>query len=81
MPLVLRFSAISDVGRRRKNDDSGYAGNHLVMVADGMGGAPHGDLASAVAVQTMLRLDVPPPTTSSRRWPAPCTARTTGSPS
>ncbi len=61
MPLVLRFSAISDVGRRRKNDDSGYAGNHLVMVADGMGGAPHGDLASAVAVQTMLRLDVPPP--------------------
>ena len=55
----LRFSAASDVGRRRKNDDSGYAGAHFVMVADGMGGAPHGDLASAVAVQTMQRLDAP----------------------
>ncbi len=61
MPLSLRFCAISDVGRRKKNDDSGYAGSHFLMVADGMGGAPHGDLASAVAVQTMQRLDVPPP--------------------
>ncbi|MGI8994483.1 MAG: PP2C family protein-serine/threonine phosphatase [Nocardioidaceae bacterium] len=57
MALSLRFSAISDIGRRRKNDDSGYAGPHLVMVADGMGGAPHGDLASSVAIQTMQRLD------------------------
>ncbi|MDQ3484492.1 MAG: protein phosphatase 2C domain-containing protein [Actinomycetota bacterium] len=61
MAPTLRFSAISDVGRRRKNDDSGYAGDHFVMVADGMGGAPHGDLASAVAVQTLQRLDAPAP--------------------
>jgi serine/threonine protein phosphatase PrpC len=60
MALRLRYSAVSDIGRsRRKNDDSGYAGPHLLMIADGMGGAAAGDLASAVAVQTMRRLDAP----------------------
>jgi PPM family protein phosphatase len=58
MAFTLRYSAASDIGRsRKKNDDSGYAGEHFVMVADGMGGAPAGDLASAVAVETMQRLD------------------------
>jgi serine/threonine protein phosphatase PrpC len=62
MALSLRYAAVSDIGRsRRKNDDSGYAGPHFVMVADGMGGAAAGDLASAVAVQTMRRLDAPAP--------------------
>jgi PPM family protein phosphatase len=62
MSLSLRTGAYSDIGRtRKKNDDSGYAGTHFVMVADGMGGAPAGDLASAVAVQTMQRLDSPAP--------------------
>jgi protein phosphatase len=60
MALRLRYSAVSDIGRsRRKNDDSGYAGPHFLMIADGMGGAAAGDLASAVAVQTMRRLDAP----------------------
>src|SRR4051794_29813800 len=60
MALRLRYSAVSDIGRsRRKNDDSGYAGPHFLMIADGMGGAAAGDLASAIAVQTMLRLDAP----------------------
>jgi serine/threonine protein phosphatase PrpC len=62
MAFTLRYSAASDIGRsRKKNDDSGYAGEHFVMVADGMGGAPAGDLASAVAVETMQRLDAPVP--------------------
>ncbi|MGH3446627.1 MAG: PP2C family protein-serine/threonine phosphatase, partial [Nocardioidaceae bacterium] len=38
-----------------------YAGSHLLAVADGMGGAPAGDLASAVAVSTLRRLDTKPP--------------------
>ena len=62
MVLSLRFGAVSDIGRiRKKNDDSGYAGQHLIVVADGMGGAPAGDLASAVTIQTVRRLDVSPP--------------------
>jgi PPM family protein phosphatase len=61
MALSWRFGAYSDIGRsRKKNDDSAYAGPHLIVVADGMGGAAAGDLASAVAVQTLQRLDVPP---------------------
>jgi protein phosphatase len=62
MALALRYSAVSDVGRVRSNSqDSGFAGDHLLMVADGVGGAASGDLASAVAVQTLRRLDTEPP--------------------
>ncbi|MDP9445051.1 MAG: protein phosphatase 2C domain-containing protein [Actinomycetota bacterium] len=58
MALALRYSATSDVGRLRKNNqDSGFASPHLLVVADGMGGAAAGDLASSVAVQTLRRLD------------------------
>jgi PPM family protein phosphatase len=57
MSLALRYSATSDVGRVRKNNqDSGFASDHLLVVADGMGGAAAGDIASAVTVQTMRRL-------------------------
>ena len=62
MALSLRFAAVSDVGRsRKKNDDSGFAGPNFLMVADGMGGAPAGDLASSLAIQTMRRLDAQAP--------------------
>lgn len=58
MTLSLRFSALSDVGRVRKdNQDSGYAGPHLLMVADGVGGAARGDVASSATVQQMRTLD------------------------
>ncbi len=61
MVLTLRFGAVSDIGRnRRKNDDSGYAGPHFLAVADGMGGAPAGDVASSVTIQTLRRLDATP---------------------
>ncbi len=60
MSLSWRYAAISDTGRSRKNNqDSGYAGEHLLCVADGMGGAAAGDLASSVVVSTMRRLDEP----------------------
>ena len=59
--LKLVFSAISDVGRVRKdNQDSGYAGPWLLAVADGVGGAARGDLASATAIQEIRKLDTPP---------------------
>ena len=51
------------------------------MIADGVGGAARGDVASSTAVQALRRLDGPPPATCSRRSPAPSTAPTTGSPS
>ncbi len=57
-PLIMRFAARSDVGRiRSKNDDSAYAGRHLAVVADGMGGHTGGDVASAATVLDMIHLD------------------------
>ena len=58
MTLRLRFSALSDVGRvRRDNQDSGYAGPHLLAVADGVGGAARGDIASSASIQQLRTLD------------------------
>ncbi|WP_405063186.1 protein phosphatase 2C domain-containing protein [Kribbella sp. NBC_01505] len=58
MTLSLDYAALSDVGRvRRNNEDSAYAGPHLLLLADGMGGAAAGEVASAAAVQVIRRLD------------------------
>src|SRR3954451_11025195 len=57
-----RYAALSDVGRVRKdNQDSGFASPHLLVIADGVGGAARGDVASSPAVQAIRRLDEPPP--------------------
>lgn len=62
MTLRLRYAARSDVGLVREgNEDSGYAGPGLLMVADGMGGHAAGELASAIAVAMVADLDVHPP--------------------
>jgi PPM family protein phosphatase len=59
--LHLRFAALSDVGRvRRDNQDSGYVGPHLLVIADGVGGAARGDIASSAAVDALRKLDVTP---------------------
>jgi PPM family protein phosphatase len=64
-PYRLRYAALSDVGRVRKdNQDSGFASEHLLMIADGVGGAARGDIASSTAVQIMRRLDGPAPDNS-----------------
>ncbi len=58
MGIAFRFAARSDVGRvRSKNDDSGYAGHYLAVVADGMGGHVGGDVASATTVLDLAPLD------------------------
>lgn len=60
MTLQLRYAAHSEIGLIRKNNqDSGYASPHLLVVADGMGGAAAGDLASAVAIDTIRRIQAP----------------------
>ena len=60
MTLQLRYVAHSEVGLIRKNNqDSGYASPHLLLVADGMGGAAAGDLASAVAIDTIRKIEAP----------------------
>ncbi len=57
MALQLKYVSHSEIGLVRKNNqDSGYASAHLLVVADGMGGAAAGDLASAVAVDTLRRI-------------------------
>jgi serine/threonine protein phosphatase PrpC len=58
MSLSLRFVTHSEIGLIRKNNqDSGFASPRLLVVADGMGGAAAGDLASAVAVDTIRRIE------------------------
>ncbi|GAB2979772.1 PP2C family protein-serine/threonine phosphatase [Nocardioides montaniterrae] len=61
--LELRFHAVSDVGRVRKdNQDSGYAGPWLLAVCDGVGGAARGDIASSTAISELRHIDVAPDT-------------------
>ncbi len=58
MDIALHFAARSDVGLvRQVNQDSGYAGPHLLVVADGMGGHAAGDVASSIAIGEMVSLD------------------------
>ncbi|ACQ78296.1 protein serine/threonine phosphatase [Beutenbergia cavernae DSM 12333] len=58
MTIALRYAARSDVGLVRSvNQDSGYAGPHLLVLADGMGGPAGGDIASSVAIAHLAGLD------------------------
>lgn len=56
--LTYRYVALTDTGLRRSgNQDSGYASSRLLVIADGMGGAAAGDLASSEAMHIIRQLD------------------------
>ena len=60
MTLHLRWAAVIDQGHvRSNNEDCYYSGDHLLVVADGMGGMAAGDLASRLAIDAMRTLDRP----------------------
>ncbi len=59
--LGIRYAAACDIGRCRPvNQDSAYAGERLLAVADGMG--DRGEAASAAVIEALKPLDVPPAT-------------------
>ncbi|MEY3999944.1 MAG: hypothetical protein RLZZ626_299 [Actinomycetota bacterium] len=58
MTLKLVGNAISHIGEvRSSNQDSGYSGYSLFLVADGMGGHAGGDFASALVTQRLAQID------------------------
>ncbi len=58
MALTLSYDSHSEIGLvRSNNQDSAYSSPRMLMVADGMGGAAAGDLASAVATWELRATD------------------------
>ena len=59
--LTLRPIAHSEIGLVRKaNQDSGYVSDSTIIVADGMGGAAAGDLASGLAIRDLCHVNDTP---------------------
>jgi serine/threonine protein phosphatase PrpC len=55
--LTLECTSRSDVGRRKNNEDAVYTSPRLAAVADGVGGAAAGEVASGWIIQALQKLD------------------------
>jgi serine/threonine protein phosphatase PrpC len=63
MTFAVRAVAATDQGLvRSNNEDSLFVGSRLLVVADGMGGLPAGELASDILVQALAVVDDMPDT-------------------
>jgi protein phosphatase len=63
MTLVLRAVAATDQGLvRSNNEDAVFVGSRLLVVADGMGGLPAGELASDILIRALAVVDDMPDT-------------------
>lgn len=61
MKMKLNYAVASDRGLvRGNNEDSAYAGPHLIALADGMGGHAAGEIASQLMINYIMNLDVDP---------------------
>jgi len=55
--LALECAARNDIGRRANNEDAVYASSRMAVVADGVGGAAAGEVASSRIVESLALLD------------------------
>jgi protein phosphatase len=55
--LTLECVARTDVGRRPNNEDAVFASPRLVAVADGVGGAAAGEVASRTLINALVQVD------------------------
>jgi protein phosphatase len=57
LALKMQAEVLSEVGVRKNNEDAAFASPRLVAVADGVGGAAAGEIASRLAIQKLISLD------------------------
>ncbi|GAA1845682.1 PP2C family protein-serine/threonine phosphatase [Asanoa iriomotensis] len=56
--LILQAVTVTDVGPARpNNEDAAFAGQRLVVIADGVGGMPAGEMASEIVIETLRELE------------------------
>ncbi len=59
--LALQCAVETEVGRRENNEDTAFASPRLAVVADGVGGAASGEVASRAVVNALISLDTSRP--------------------
>jgi serine/threonine protein phosphatase PrpC len=55
--LTLEHAVRSDIGHRENNEDAAFATQRLAVIADGVGGAAGGEVASRAVIDALMSLD------------------------